>query len=86
MAEDETVWCWFDIVILDNPESTVPKVKNGVTLVARSHGIAIKDTEPTFREGKVFGRQSDFLGMLDVRQTSMNERKLDADEHPRSEM
>lgn len=83
----EVVWSWFDIIILDNADSTTPKVKNGVTLAAKSHSIAFEDNEPTFREGRVFGRESVFLGMIEVRRVLPNMSRLFSDVHcSRSEM
>ncbi|KAG8999262.1 hypothetical protein FRB94_006350 [Tulasnella sp. JGI-2019a] len=54
----------FDLVILDSPESTTPKVKNGISMVWSSHDV--HDQKDTLHQGLGFERGSDLMGALEV--------------------
>ena len=61
------VWCWFDIVILENADATEPLVKDGRALVWRSHDIPKTATKGADEQaGKLFGREDEILGLLNV--------------------
>ncbi|EAU86152.2 phospholipase [Coprinopsis cinerea okayama7 len=49
------IWSWFDIVILDTPESTQPKVKDGRVLVWLSHEVPAGQLGDVEQDGKLFG-------------------------------
>ncbi|KAG8999253.1 hypothetical protein FRB94_006341 [Tulasnella sp. JGI-2019a] len=55
----------FDIVILDSPEATTPKVKNGYVMVWSSHDI-YDDKEYILHDGLRFERNSDIMGALEA--------------------
>ena len=62
-------WCWFDIVILENANATEPRVKDSDrrALVWSSHVIPRTNTsESDEQKGKLFGRDSDIFGFLNV--------------------
>jgi len=61
------IWCWFDIVILENADATEPLVKDGRALVWRSHDIPKTATKGADEQaGKLFGREHEILGLLNV--------------------
>jgi hypothetical protein len=61
-------WSWFDLVILDSPEATVPRFKDGRSLVWRSHDVDtdLKDIN-TEQRGKLFNSHDEILKLLEVR-------------------
>jgi hypothetical protein len=59
-------WSWFDIVILESSDATTPKVMNGRTLVWASHTNKIGDEHYSHRKGKIFTREHELLGCLEV--------------------
>ena len=61
-------WTWFDIVVLKSPSDTTPKtLKDGRSLVWMSHTTDINQSEDVFRDGLVFDRHHELLGLLEVR-------------------
>ncbi|KAG6916206.1 hypothetical protein DXG01_007836 [Tephrocybe rancida] len=59
-------WSWFDIVVLESPESTKIKVKDGVALVWMSHTNHLGEKEDAKQVGPVFGSQHDIFAALEV--------------------
>ncbi|KAF5360636.1 hypothetical protein D9756_004637 [Leucocoprinus leucothites] len=62
----EDKWSWFDLVILASPEATIPKSKDGRSLVWRSHNVAA-DLEETYMEqqGQLFTSKDEVLKLLE---------------------
>jgi len=60
------IWCWFDLVILDNAEATQPRVEGGRALVWRSHDIPKGAGDKDEQTGKLFGRDHEMFGLLKV--------------------
>ncbi|KAF8068911.1 hypothetical protein FPV67DRAFT_1096496 [Lyophyllum atratum] len=60
-------WSWFDIIILDSPEASEPKVKDGLALVWFSHNNEVAQPDYTKKVGPALldGKHSIFNG-LDV--------------------
>jgi hypothetical protein len=63
---NEVEWSWFDLVILENPEATSPKVLDGRSLVWRSHCNRAEVTHNTFCQGSIFDRTHELLSLLQV--------------------
>ncbi|PPR04505.1 hypothetical protein CVT24_013111 [Panaeolus cyanescens] len=59
------IWCWFDLVVLENASSTVPRVKDGRALVWRSHNIPRDATGEEEQIGSLLGRDDDLLGLVE---------------------
>lgn len=59
-------WSWFDIVILENPQASTPRVKDGITLVWKSHVNPVQYTTQGHHEGLSFGRDHDIMRFLEV--------------------
>ncbi|KDR80872.1 hypothetical protein GALMADRAFT_135962 [Galerina marginata CBS 339.88] len=62
------IWCWFDLVLLQNPEATEPREKDGRALVWRSHDIpktATADSEDLEQAGNLFGRDHELLRLME---------------------
>lgn len=59
-------WSWFDIVLLDSPTSTVPKMKDGRSLVWCSHNNQLGDKNYQVCNGKLFDRDHELLSSLEV--------------------
>ncbi|KDQ16907.1 hypothetical protein BOTBODRAFT_30286 [Botryobasidium botryosum FD-172 SS1] len=60
-------WSWFDIVVLDSPEATTPRVKkDGSSLVWPSHQNDPAHTEYGYRDGSVFRREHPLFSSLEV--------------------
>ena len=66
METSENIWCWFDLVILDNAEALAPRVQDGRALVWRSHDIPREAAGEDEQTGKLFGRDHEMLGLLKV--------------------
>ncbi|KAJ3516977.1 hypothetical protein NLJ89_g797 [Agrocybe chaxingu] len=65
LPDDSTgIWCWFDLVILENPDATEPRVKDSRALVWRSHDIPKNATETDEQTGRLFGRDHEILGLI----------------------
>ncbi|KAF5360891.1 hypothetical protein D9756_004636 [Leucocoprinus leucothites] len=62
----EDKWSWFDLVILANPEATIPKFKDGRLLVWRSHNVTtgLKGAR-TEQHGKLFTSKHEVLKFLE---------------------
>ena len=59
-------WSWFDLVILESPEATTPKVMNGRSLVWASHSNALGNIDYQPHKGRVFDHSHELLGSLEV--------------------
>ncbi|KAG6916204.1 hypothetical protein DXG01_007834 [Tephrocybe rancida] len=59
-------WSWFDIVVLESPESTKIKVKDGVALVWMSHTNHLGEKKDTKQTGPALGSQHDIFAGLEV--------------------
>ncbi|KAF9046654.1 acyl transferase/acyl hydrolase/lysophospholipase [Panaeolus papilionaceus] len=59
------IWCWFDLIVLENSSSTQPRVKDGRALVWRSHNIPRDATKTIEQVGKLLGRDHDLLGLIE---------------------
>ncbi|KDQ16906.1 hypothetical protein BOTBODRAFT_219380 [Botryobasidium botryosum FD-172 SS1] len=59
-------WSWFDVMILDSPEATSPKIVDGLSLVWSSHQNKPEDEDNTNYQGYVFGRDDPLLRFLEV--------------------
>ncbi|KAG5654012.1 hypothetical protein H0H81_008321 [Sphagnurus paluster] len=66
-ADDESgSWSWFEVIVLDSPEASEPKFKDGLSLVWLSHYNNIADEEFTYRFGEVFSGDHDIFNGLEV--------------------
>ncbi|PPQ86546.1 hypothetical protein CVT25_007204 [Psilocybe cyanescens] len=67
-ADDATgVWCWFDLVVLQNAEATEPVIKDGRALVWRSHDVPRAATANSDEQtGTCFSRNHEMLGLLEA--------------------
>lgn len=45
---------WFDIIVLEHPDATGPKVVNGVSMVWLSHANVLNDYGPVAKDGQLF--------------------------------
>ncbi|KXN83116.1 Calcium-independent phospholipase A2-gamma [Leucoagaricus sp. SymC.cos] len=62
----EDKWSWFDLAILDNPEATAPRMKNGRSLVWQSHNVSTNpDNTKLEQGGKLFTSQNDIIKLLE---------------------
>ncbi|KAG5650804.1 hypothetical protein H0H81_011001, partial [Sphagnurus paluster] len=59
-------WSWFEIIVLDSPEKSVPKIQDGLSLVWLSHYNSVGDKEYASRIGRSFGRKDDIFRGLEV--------------------
>ncbi|KAG5654010.1 hypothetical protein H0H81_008319 [Sphagnurus paluster] len=59
-------WSWFEVIVLDSPEASEPKVKDGLSLVWLSHYNKLCHKEYTHRIGQVFGSDHDIFRGLEV--------------------
>lgn len=64
---DAGSWSWFDIMVLESPDATTPKVVNGRSLVWRSHDNYLGDSKSTRRKGEPFTKNHEMLQSLEVR-------------------
>ncbi|PPQ82479.1 hypothetical protein CVT24_002371 [Panaeolus cyanescens] len=53
LAQDDS-FSWFDLVVLETPKDTVPRVENGVSLVWHSHSNGSSFIHPFGHQGKRF--------------------------------
>ncbi|KAF8522563.1 acyl transferase/acyl hydrolase/lysophospholipase [Hysterangium stoloniferum] len=58
-------WTWFEIAIYDNSSSTLPKRKDGVSLVWTSHYNRFLSNEFGWAEGSFFGGERGLLAVLE---------------------
>lgn len=66
--QDQDSWSWFDIVVLGSPSATEPKVKNGLSLVWRSHANVLGNSRYNVRHtDKSFEQNHPLLQSLEVR-------------------
>jgi hypothetical protein len=64
---EEGLWSWFDVVVLNSPDSKSPKVKDGRELIWLSHEIPTDHDGYTGQHGVMFDRKHDLLNSLEVR-------------------
>ncbi|KAL0958133.1 hypothetical protein HGRIS_000301 [Hohenbuehelia grisea] len=58
-------WSWFDIAVLETPDATTPKVKDGLTLLWLSHTNSLGVGHDTRQIGDVFDRSHDIFRALE---------------------
>ena len=58
-SDAEGRFSWFDIVILESPDATTPKIQNGVTLAWFSHSNGYSDISRDPRAGQMFDQGED---------------------------
>ncbi|KAG6876907.1 hypothetical protein C0993_012163 [Termitomyces sp. T159_Od127] len=59
-------WSWFDLVVLESPDATQIKVKDGLALVWMSHENKLGDKNDTKQAGPIFLGQHDIFASLEV--------------------
>ncbi|KAJ2921098.1 hypothetical protein H1R20_g15995, partial [Candolleomyces eurysporus] len=59
------IWSWFDLVILETPESRTPRIKDGRALVWRSHNVPITSDEDAEQTGKLFNLSHEIFSNLE---------------------
>ncbi|KAG6887164.1 hypothetical protein C0992_000367 [Termitomyces sp. T32_za158] len=59
-------WSWFDLVVLESPEATQIKVKDGLALMWLSHENKLGEIEDTKQVGPIFLGQHDIFASLEV--------------------
>ena len=65
---DQPSWSWFDVVVLESPNATEPKVKNGLSLAWTSHTNKLGDLDYQLRQSdKLFEQDHPLLQSLEVR-------------------
>ncbi|KAJ8488254.1 hypothetical protein ONZ45_g14017 [Pleurotus djamor] len=58
-------WSWFDIVVLESPEHSEPKIKDGLTLLWLSHTNSLGQPEDSTVTGPIFDRSHDIFKALE---------------------
>ncbi len=63
---DQGSWSWFDVAILESPESTTPLVRDGLTCLWRSHCNVFGFGQDTTTAGEIFDKEDDLFKVLQV--------------------
>ncbi|KAF9487998.1 FabD/lysophospholipase-like protein [Pleurotus eryngii] len=61
---DQGSWSWFDVAILESPESNAPLVRDGLTCLWRSHSNIIGFGQDTTTAGEIFDKEDDLFRVL----------------------
>lgn len=70
---DQGSWSWFDVAILESPESTAPLVRDGLTCLWRSHCNVIGFGQDTTTAGEIFDMEDDLFKVLQVSITTFED-------------